>query len=253
MGNSLPWVRAATPLTLADKELHVWRASLDLPPALLQRLAKTLRANENERAGKFLIARARERFVAARGILRQMSGMYLGLDPDKIDFRYGPQGKPSLLATHESKVSFSVSHSQAMGLFAFCGGGEVGVDIEEVKADFKGMQIASHFFSEIEIDKLAKLPPELVNEAFFECWTGKEAYVKARGEGLSLPLRNFTIRFSDREQVLRDETGRRWSCYALEPARGFAGAVVAEGEGWSLSYYDWPAGVETETSAALPK
>ncbi len=253
MGNSLLWVRAAAPLTLTDKELHVWRASLDLPPALLQRLAKTLRANENERAGKFLIAQARERFVAARGILRQLLGMYLGLDPDKIDFRYGPQGKPSLLATHDSNVSFSVSHSQAMGLFAFCGGGEVGVDIEEVKADFKGMQIASHFFSEIEIDKLARLPPEQVNEAFFECWTGKEAYVKARGEGLSLPLRNFSIGFGNGEQVLRDEVGRTWSCYALEPAPGFTGAVVAAGEGWSLRYYDWSPTVEIETSASLPK
>src|SRR6266478_6199227 len=102
MGNSLPWVRAATPLTLADQELHVWRASLDLPPALLQRLAKTLSANENERAGRFLIARTRERFIVARGLLRQLLGMYLGLDPEKIEFQYGPQGKPSLLPRHDS-------------------------------------------------------------------------------------------------------------------------------------------------------
>src|SRR6266481_5398157 len=86
MGNFLPWVRAATPLTLPDKELHVWRASLDFSPALLERMAKTLSANENERADKFLIARARERFVAARGILRHLLGMYLGLHADKIDF-----------------------------------------------------------------------------------------------------------------------------------------------------------------------
>ncbi len=154
MGNSLPWVRAATPLTLADQELHVWRASLDLPPALLQRLAKTLSANENERAGRFLIAQACERFVAARGMLRQLLGMYLGIHPEKIEFHYGPKGKPSLSATHNSKVSFSVSHSQTMGLFAFAEGREVGVDIEEIKADFKGMQIASHFFSGEEIARL---------------------------------------------------------------------------------------------------
>jgi 4'-phosphopantetheinyl transferase len=238
MGNSLPWVRATTPLTLADKELHVWRAPLDLPPGPLQRMAKALSANENERAEKFLIARARERFVAARGILRQLLGMYLGLQTDKIDFRYGPQGKPSLSATHNSKVCFSVSHSQGMGLFAFASSGEVGVDIEEVKADFKGMQIASHFFSDEEIAELAKLQPELANEAFFECWTGKEAYVKARGDGLSLPLRGFTMRFVSGEQVLQDEGGRVWTCYALKPAPGFAGAVVAAGEGWSLRYYE---------------
>jgi 4'-phosphopantetheinyl transferase len=251
MANSLPWVHAATPLALADKELHVWRASLNLSPALLQQMARTLNANEKERAGKFLIARAREHFVAARGIVRQLLGMYVGLDPDKVEFCYGLHGKPSLSATHSSKVVFSVSHSQGMGLFAVAGSGEVGVDIEEVKADFRGLQIASHFFSEEEIARLAKLPPRLADEAFFECWTGKEAYVKARGQGLSIPLRNFTIGFENGKQLLRDEAGTRWSCYALEPAPGFAGAVVAAGEGWTLSHYDWPAAVEAETSAAL--
>jgi 4'-phosphopantetheinyl transferase len=138
-------------------------------------------------------------------------------------------------------------------LFAVCGGAELGVDIEEVKSDFKGMQIASHFFSEKEIAELAKLPPKLVDEAFFECWTGKEAYVKARGQGLSIPLRSFTVGFGSREQLLQDEDGSRWSCYALEPAPGFAGAVVAAGEGWSLKYYDWSAGVEVEASVPLPR
>jgi 4'-phosphopantetheinyl transferase len=252
MGNFLPWVRAATPLTLLDKELHVWRACLDFPPTLLERMAKTLSANENERADKFLIARARERFVAARGILRHLLGMYLGLHADKIDFSYGPQGKPSLAATHDSRLSFNVSHSQAMGLFAFCGGDDVGVDIEEVKADFKGMQIASHFFSTKEIARLAKLSPEVGDRAFFECWTGKEAYVKARGEGLSLPLRDFSIAFVNGEQILRDELGRRWSCYAVAPAPGFAGAVVAAGEGWSLRYYTWSAEAEIENSSSPP-
>jgi 4'-phosphopantetheinyl transferase len=253
MVNSLPWVRAATLLALGDKELHVWRASLDLPPTLLHRMEVTLNAAEKERAGKFLITRTRERFIAARGILRELLGMYLGLDPDRIDFRYGPQGKPSLSAAHNSKVSFSVSHSQGTGLFALAGGGAVGVDIEEVKADFKGMQIASHFFSDEEIAGLAKLPPQLADEGFFECWTGKEAYVKARGQGLSIPLRNFTIRFENGEHILRDEAGTRWSCYALAPAPGFAGAVVAEGEGWSLRYYDWPARIDTQASASLSR
>ena len=254
MGNSLLWVRATTtPLTLADKELHVWRAPLDLPLATLQWMAAPLNASENERAGKFLIARVRERFIAARGILRQLLGMYLGLPPDKIEFRYGPQGKPSLSGSHNAKVAFSVSHSQGMGLFAFTSSGEVGVDIEEVKADFNGMQIASRFFSEQEIAELAKLPPELADQAFFECWTGKEAYVKARGEGLTLPLRDFSIRFVHGEQILRDEIGRAWSCYALEPAPGFAGAVVAAGEGWSVRHCEWPVEVEIQTVGSLPK
>jgi 4'-phosphopantetheinyl transferase len=132
-----------------------------------------------------------------------------------------------------------------MGLFAFAKGHEIGVDIEWIKPNFKGMQIASHFFSSDEVSALAKLPPELTAEAFFGCWTRKEAYVKARGQGLSIPLQSFTVNFTDREQLLRDETGAPWSCYALEPMPGFAGAVVAEGENWSLKYWEWSAGIES--------
>jgi 4'-phosphopantetheinyl transferase len=239
MGNSLPWVRTATPLSLAEKELHIWRASLDLHSAVPQHLANTLNAQERERGIKFLIPQARERFAAARGILRQLLGMYLGLPAEEIEFRYGPQGKPSLSEAHNSKICFNVSHSQGTGLFAFAKSADVGVDIEEVKAGFKGMQIAAHFFSDEEIAALAKLPPQLADKAFFQYWTGKEAYVKARGAGLSFPLRDFSIGFVNGKQVLRDEEGIVWSCYALEPRPGFAGAVVGAGEGWSLRHYDW--------------
>jgi phosphopantetheinyl transferase len=105
------------------------------------------------------------------------------------------------------------------------------------------MEIASHFFSEDEIAELKKLPPSVADQAFFGYWTRKEAYVKAQGEGLSIPLRSFTVDFAESEQLLQDEAGARWSCYALEPAVGFAGAVVAAGENWSLRFWEWPAGV----------
>jgi 4'-phosphopantetheinyl transferase len=252
MANSLPWTRLATPLALADNELHVWRASLDLSTELLHRVESTLNANEKERAKRFLIPQAREHFLAARGILRDLLGMYLEIDPAKVELRYGPQGKPSLSAVHNSEICFSVSHSQGMGLFVFARGNEVGVDMEESKPNFKGMEIASHFFSGEEIAGLAKLSPTQVNEAFFRCWTRKEAYVKARGQGLSIPLRSFTVSSSTKEQSLRDEKGTVWSCYALEPAQGFSGAVVAAGENWNLRYYDWSGEVETAAPALLP-
>ena len=251
MGNSFSRVHAATPLALADKELHVWRARLDLPSALLQRMASTLSSDETGRAERFLIAGARERFLAARGILRELLGMYLVLDPARVEFCYGPEGKPLLSKIHDSGISFNVSHSGGMALFAVCDGAELGVDIEEVKSGFKGGQIASHFFSEKEIAELAKLPSELAEEAFFECWTAKEAYVKARGRGLSIPLRSFTVGCGYREQLLLDEAGNQWSCYALKPAPGFAGALVAAGEGWSLKHYEWSA--EVDVSAAVPR
>jgi len=253
MTNSFPWVQAMAPSILDDGEVHVWRGFLDISPEAMQRIAVTLNAAEKERAERFLVPRAGERFVAARGILRQLLGMYLQADPDKVEMRYGPQGKPSLSGTHHSKICFSVSHSQEMGLFAFANGHEVGVDIEAIKPDFAGMQIASHFFSEEEIAGLAKLPPKIANEAFFGCWTRKEAYVKARGQGLSMPLRSFTVKFADGEQVLLDEGGAPWSCYSVEAAPGFAGAVVAAGENWGPKFYQWSGGLEIGASSLLIK
>ncbi|MCU1241290.1 MAG: 4-phosphopantetheinyl transferase [Candidatus Acidoferrum typicum] len=245
MVNSLPWVSTRTPPALAEHELHVWRTSIDVPPVLLQQFESTLNASEKERAEKFLVPQARERFVAARGILRGLLATYLEIDPVRVEFRYGPQGKPSPSAVHNSQICFSMSHSQGMGVFAFTSDCEVGVDVEQIKANFKGMEIASHFFSGEEIAALAKLPPELATEAFFGCWTRKEAYIKARGQGLSIPLASFTVRFADSKQLLRDEEGTPWACYALEPAAGFAGAVVAKGENWNLKYWEWSAGIQS--------
>jgi 4'-phosphopantetheinyl transferase len=235
---------AKTP-ALADNELHVWRASLDSPSQLLHRFTGTLNANEKERAEKFLVPQAREHFITARGILRALLSMYLEIDPEKVELQHGPEGKPSLSYVHNSQICFSVSHSQGMGLFAFAQRHEVGVDIERIKANFRSMEIASHFFATDEVTALAKLPPELEAEAFYACWTRKEAYVKARGRGLSIPLKSFTVNFTDSEQLLRDETGAPWSCYRLEPTPGFAGAVVAEGENWSLKCWEWSAGMKS--------
>jgi 4'-phosphopantetheinyl transferase len=250
MANSLPWLPAAAPPVLADNELHVWRASLDLPPAVFQRLENTLDADEKKRAEQFLAPQARNYFVAARGILRELLGAYLEIEPGKIALSYGPQGKPSLSPGHNSEISFNIAHSQGMGLFVFAKGFEVGVDVEQVRLDFRGLEIASHFFSEAEAAGLMRVPPTQANAAFFGCWTRKEAYVKARGEGLSIPLRSFTVGFEEGEQLLQDEAGAKWSCYALEPADGFAGAVVAAGENWNLRFREWSAGV-TKISAPV--
>jgi 4'-phosphopantetheinyl transferase len=251
MANPLPWIRVAATPALGENELHVWRTSLDLSADLIHRVASNLNTSEKHRAERFLVPQAREHFLAGRGVLRDLLGLYLGIDPVKVELRYGPQGKPSLSAVHNSEIRFSVSHSQGMGLFVFGRGGEVGVDVEEVRPNFQGMEIASHFFSAEEIAGLAKVPPEVANQSFFGCWTRKEAYVKAGGKGLSIPLRSFSVSLSAKEQLLQDEKGAVWTCYALEPAEGFSGAVVASGENWRLRCFDWSAEVETPTPALL--
>ena len=249
MGNSSSWFPAVIAPMLPDNELHVWRARLDLSKAVRVRLQSTLNSDERERAGRFLIPEACERFVAARGILRELLGAYLDIQGEKVALTYGPAGKPSLSPTHESRICFNVSHSNGMGLFAFANNHEIGADIEYVKEDFRGMEIASRFFSQHEIAALAKLPPNTRDQAFFGCWTRKEAYVKAHGQGLSIPLGSFTVEFAKSHQVLQDEGGGRWSCYSLEAAPGFAAAVVAEGENWTVKCWEWSTGVR---SAAAP-
>jgi 4'-phosphopantetheinyl transferase len=251
MGNSLSWFPSVTPQPLSDNELHVWRASLDLAAEVRERLQGSLNSEEKSRAERFLVAEAREQFVAARGILRELLGAYVGVDPQSVALSYRPKGKPWLSPDYNSTVCFNVSHSHGMGLFVFARNREVGVDIEYVKENFRGMEIASHFFSEREIAALAQLPRERMGEAFFGYWTRKEAYVKAHGQGLSIPLDSFTVEFSRSEQVLSDETGARWSCYALEVAPGFAASVVAEGEGWKMKLWDWSAGLKRVAAVPL--
>jgi 4'-phosphopantetheinyl transferase len=173
------------------------------------------------------------------------------VDSEKVALNYGLEGKPSLSPAHNSKICFNASHSDGMALFAFAKDQEVGVDIEFIEKEFRGMEIASHFFSKDEITALAKLPPNRIDEAFFGCWTRKEAYVKAHGRGLSTPLGSFTVEFTKNRQVLQDESGGRWSCYALEVAPGFASAVVAEGENWDVKYWEWSAEVKKVAAAPL--
>jgi 4'-phosphopantetheinyl transferase len=235
---------------LFDNELHVWRARLDLSPVTRERLQNTLSSDEKERAERFLIPEAREHFVAARGILRELLGGYLEVQAERVVLTFGPEGKPSLSPKHKSRIRFNVAHSHGMGLFVFAHNHEIGVDIEYVQNDFRGMEIASHFFSQREVAALSKLPPSAIDQAFFDCWTRKEAYVKAHGQGLSIPLGSFAVDFNDSTQVLQDETGARWSCYALEAAPGFAGAVVAEGENWRVKCLDWAG--EPKNAASSP-
>jgi 4'-phosphopantetheinyl transferase len=234
------WFPAAKPPVLADHELHVWRATLDASSPRREQLQETLNSDEKRRAEKILVSGAREHFLVARGMLRELLGAYLGIGAAEVSFDYGAQGKPALSAKHNSEIRFNISHSHGAGLFVFAKNHDVGADIEYVRRDVRGSEIASHFFSAEEVARLSKLPPQLADEAFFGCWTRKEAYVKAHGEGLGIPLRSFSVEFTESKQILEDDAGVRWSCYALNVAPSFAAAVVAEGEHWNVKYCEWP-------------
>jgi 4'-phosphopantetheinyl transferase len=234
----------------------VWRASLRCRADVLERHEATLAPEEKKRAARFLAPRAKEDFIAARGILRELLGRYLGESAPGIQLRYGARGKPALFKP--LPLRFNVSHSHGVAAFAFTRGMEVGIDIEKIRLDFAGEQVASLYFAEQEITELGGLPGESRAEGFFKCWTRKEAYLKARGEGLQIPLRSFQVTVTnDEPQELIDEAGSRWSLYGFEPWPGFAGAVVGEGQGWKLRHWEWresgaepPCGTSVQSAAS---
>jgi 4'-phosphopantetheinyl transferase len=170
--------------------VEIWRASLDREPAAVEELHAVLSVDERERASRFYFDRDRDRYVVGRGVLRTLLGAYVGVPPERVRFDYGPQGKPRLAMTGPR---FNVSHSGAVALYAFSKSGEVGVDVELFRPEFAREHIAERFFSPDEVATLRSLPDDAQPYAFLTCWTRKEAYIKARGQGLSLPLDRFDV------------------------------------------------------------
>ena len=215
-------------------EPHVWRASLDLAAPRAAALYATLSADERERAARFHFERDRGRFIAARGFLRELLAGYLDHPPASLRFSYGPRGKPALAAP-SANISFNLSHTHGLALFAFARDAALGVDIEHVRAGFATEDIAERFFSPREQSSLRALPAAQRAEGFFNGWTRKEAYIKATGDGLAIPLDSFDVTLAPGElpRLLAvratDAPASRWSLYALAPGPDFAAALVVDG------------------------
>jgi 4'-phosphopantetheinyl transferase len=193
-------------------EVHVWRASLDQPPPVVDRLAGLLASDEAQRAARFRFARDRDRYIVGRGLLRTLLSRYVGRLPDELRFTYGAFEKPALAG---GGPHFNLSHSGPLALLAVSGGAEVGIDVEIDDADFAKERIAERFFSKAEVLELRSLPEEVQPHAFLACWTRKEAFIKARGDGLSLPLDSFDVSLAPEHPAALRRTG--WS--AAEPAQ----------------------------------
>jgi 4'-phosphopantetheinyl transferase len=228
-------------LKLAPEEVHLWRATLD--DRLADGLKHLLSADEISRADRFHFAKDRNHFIAARALLRTLLSVYLGITAGELRFSYAEKGKPSLEGNQRSAINFNLAHSHGMALYAFSPGREIGVDLEFIREDLASERIAERFFSPREIDTLATVPAELRREAFFNCWTRKEAYIKARGEGLSMPLDEFDVSLAPREPaaLLRnhkepDEVGR-WTMRSVRVPPGYVAALVVEGHDWRLKTF----------------
>jgi 4'-phosphopantetheinyl transferase len=240
------WRPPPAELTLSNAEVHVWRTTLDPATSCVERLQRTLSADEWSRAARFHFPRDRRRFIVARGVLRDILSRLLGVQPAALGFRYSAYGKPALADdVDEEGLRFNVSHSHEMALFAVTRGREVGVDIEYLGRETACEEIAERFFSARERASLRRLPAAMKHQAFFNCWTRKEAYIKAHGEGLSLPLDQFDVSLAPGEPVALLATHSdprevlRWSLQALTPGPDYVAALAVEGQDWRLSCWQW--------------
>ncbi len=234
-------------LILERGVIDVWRGELDQEPQVLQRLETFLSADERRRASLFRFDRDRARYVVGRGLLRALLGRYLAVDPARLRFLYSIHQKPSLGGRGPA---FNLAHSEATALFAFSPSFDVGIDVELFRSEFEGDRIAKRFFSPAEVDALQALPEEERGVAFLTCWTRKEAFLKARGDGLTLALDSFDVSLAPNAPAALLRTGwsstecSRWQLADLSDAeRGEVAAVAAPATGWRCVRRD----IEVET------
>jgi 4'-phosphopantetheinyl transferase len=239
-GKPVVWSSPPRVLDLCEREVHVWRASLECPPELARQLELTLSDDEINRAAGLHFVRDRKSFIAARGILRELAGAYLKKPPSELRFQYQPEGKPSISPKHlDWPIRFNLSHTRETALYAFACGREVGIDVEGIRADIAGEPIAERFFSAAEVTELRALPAELQAEGFFNCWTRKEAYVKARGGGLQIPLDSFSVVLTPGAPV-RFVRGveSRWNLIAFTPGPNSVAALAFDGSPCKVRFFD---------------
>lgn len=253
-------------------DVHVWRVSLDTPSSV--DADEILSEDERVKAARFHFERDRRRFIKAHSALRIILARYPGMPetrqrdaayprargeensalncgPAELEFELNGYGKPSLVSRPKpSGLRFNLSHSHGIALIALTRDREVGVDIEFMRPDFAGGEVAEHFFSPLEVAQLDSVSPALRTEAFFNCWTRKEAYIKARGEGLSLPLAEFDVTLiPDSPAAMvgnRLDPGEvsRWAFQELFPAADYAATFAVEGGYSQIRLWDFNSGVD---------
>jgi 4'-phosphopantetheinyl transferase len=229
---------------LAADEIHLWLADLDQPPQPLAALAATLAADERERAARFRFPEHRAGFIAGRGLLRALLGRYLDQPAAALRFEQRAQGKPMLAGVDAAPdLRFNLSHSGERALYAIARR-EVGVDLECLNRVVNDASVAERVCTPREWAAFQALPAERFREAFFSCWTRKEAIAKALGGGLASGLRNLEVcfpdgRLPDGRVGLRDASGREWSVLNLPLDAGWRGALAAEGQDWRWQGWCW--------------
>ncbi len=214
----------------------MWSASLDVDSERFCYYQSCMDPIEQARILRYRPERSRVRFICARGILKQLLGMYTGLSPQEIRFDYGALGKPHLNADLGIPIQFNATDTRNEALYAFCYGAELGVDIELASRTVKHDQLARKKLAHEEYNFYESLSEELRQNFILSLWTRKEAYGKARGVGIRYPLNEANLLGTEglNDAVVTDQHGITWEIVQLSPKDDFTACVVTEGEGWQF-------------------
>ncbi|HEY3323604.1 MAG TPA: 4'-phosphopantetheinyl transferase superfamily protein [Planctomycetota bacterium] len=228
---------------LPENEVHVWRIDLHAPAERVAEMRRVLPLDEQRKADRFHFQRDKDAYILAHGTVRLLLSSYLNQSPSDFVFEHNAYGKPSLVG--KRRMRFNLTHTRGLALCAFAQGRELGVDAEWVREDFATRPIAERYFSAGEVAALMALPEQERAAAFFRCWTRKEAFVKARGQGLSIPLASFEVSLDEPARLLRVESSlaeqNRWFMHAFDLGAEHAGAVVVEGPACKVLLRRWEA------------
>ena len=242
------WPTAPKEITLPKNEVHVYSVSLDCSQAKRDTFWTMLSGNERDRAKRFYFDHDRHHYIVARGTLRVLNGRYLSLSPSQIQFTYGEHGKPALAAQHNQNnniLEFNLSHAHGMALVGFSWNRPLGIDIEPVRPLDDAENIASRFFSAWEYEQYTAVSDQDKPQAFFNCWTRKEAYIKAIGDGLTCPLNAFDLTLTPGKpaNLLKirgsQSEAAKWQLHSLLPYDNYIGAIIAKGKDWQLQKWHW--------------
>ena len=244
------WTTPPNNPVLEANAVHVWRATLDAGETYALSAREMLSRDERARADRFLRPEHGRRFTLGRAVLRALIARYVDTTPGSLVFTYNEQKKPSLKDDFaKEKLQFNVSNSGGIGLFAFTRNRAIGVDVEAIEEGLELEKIARRYFSPFEVEQLFGLPENKRVNAFYQCWTRKEAYIKARGGGLAIPLNSFDVSLvpGQTPRLLRSDDLAVplgiWNLRELKPAEHFAGALAVEGPVDTVS--QWQANVES--------
>ncbi|HEU4640194.1 MAG TPA: 4'-phosphopantetheinyl transferase superfamily protein [Candidatus Binatia bacterium] len=235
------WSTGPDPIPPLGGNAHVWAVELDDSGFDGFKWHGRISPEEQARAVRFKFDKDQRRYIIAHAALRDVLAAYTNAEAASLQFNDGPNGKPKLAPPFDaSGIEFNLSHSHELALVAVNQTGEVGVDIEFAKPDFDFLEVANRFFTKREVAALRALPSEFQSQAFYKCWTGKEAFLKAKGTGLSGELDEVKITLSgEHVQIKANVAG--WSLAELDPPEGYEAALVTECRPMEISCFRWKA------------